>query len=91
MSERTLAAHMCIKKRRWADKDLTHTRLGYRVFQMFYEMNTTAKVHAKLTPPWASGIQGTAVAPSKYAPCNLPYTADGTRDRSPTQSHRGAM
>ena len=43
MSERTLAAHMCIKKRRWADKDLTHTRLGYRVFQMFYEMNTTAK------------------------------------------------
>ena len=43
MSERTLAAHMCIKKRRWADKDLTHTRLGYRVFQKFYEMNTTAK------------------------------------------------
>ena len=42
MSERTLSAHMCIKKRRWADKDLTHTRLGYRVFQMFYELNTTA-------------------------------------------------
>ena len=42
MSERTLAAHMCIKKRRWADKDLTHIRLGYRVFQMFYELNTTA-------------------------------------------------
>jgi len=42
MSERTLSAHMCIKKRRWADKDLTHTRLGYRVFQMFYEINTTA-------------------------------------------------
>jgi hypothetical protein len=33
---------MCVKKRRMADKDLTHTRLGYRVFQMFYEMNTTA-------------------------------------------------
>lgn len=42
MSERTLSAHMCIKKRRWADKDLTHTRLAYRVFQMFYELNTTA-------------------------------------------------
>jgi len=41
MSERTLSAHMCVKKRRYADKDLTHTRLGYRVFQMFYEMNTT--------------------------------------------------
>ena len=33
---------MCVKKRRWADKDLTHTRLGYRVFQMFYELNTAA-------------------------------------------------
>ena len=41
-SERTLSVHMCVKKRRMADKDLTHTRLGYRVFQMFYEMNTTA-------------------------------------------------
>ena len=41
-SERTLSVHMCVKKRRIADKDLTHTRLGYRVFQMFYEMNTTA-------------------------------------------------
>ena len=42
MSERTLSAHMCVKKRRWADKDLTHTRLAYRVFQKFYELNTTA-------------------------------------------------
>ena len=33
---------MCVKKRRFADKDLTHVRLGYRVFQMFYELNTTA-------------------------------------------------
>jgi hypothetical protein len=41
-SERTLSVHMCVKKRRMADKDLTHTRLGYRVFQMFYEMNTAA-------------------------------------------------
>lgn len=42
MSERTLSAHMCIKKRRIADKDLTHTRLAFRVFQMFYELNTSA-------------------------------------------------
>jgi hypothetical protein len=39
-SDRTLAAHMCPRKRRWADKDMTHVRLGYRVFQMFYEINT---------------------------------------------------
>ena len=30
MSERTQRSY--VKKRRWADKDLTHTRLGYRVF-----------------------------------------------------------
>lgn len=41
-SERTLSAHMCPKKRRWADKDMTHVRLAYRVFQMFYELNTTS-------------------------------------------------
>ena len=41
-SERTLSVHMCVKKRRFADKDMTHVRLGYRVFQMFYELNTTA-------------------------------------------------
>lgn len=39
-NERTLSAHMCPKKRRWADKDMTHVRLAYRVFQMFYELNT---------------------------------------------------
>lgn len=41
-SERTLSAHMCVKKRRFADKDMTHVRLGFRVFQMFYELNTAA-------------------------------------------------
>lgn len=41
-NERTLATHMCVKKRRWADKDMTHVRLGFRVFQMFYELNTAA-------------------------------------------------
>lgn len=38
-SESTVATHMCVKKRRWADKDMSHIRLAYRVFQMFYEMN----------------------------------------------------
>lgn len=41
-NERTLSAHMCPKKRRWADKDMTHVRLGFRVFQMFYELSTSA-------------------------------------------------
>ena len=31
-----------VKKRRNADKDMTHVRLGYRVYQMFYELNTAA-------------------------------------------------
>ena len=33
-------AHMCPKKRRWADKGLSHVRLGFRVYQKFYEMTT---------------------------------------------------
>jgi len=41
-TERTLAAHMCPRKRRWADRDMTHVRLAYRTFQMFYEMNTNS-------------------------------------------------
>ena len=41
-NERTLSAHMCPKKRRWADREMTHVRLGFRVFQMFYELNTAA-------------------------------------------------
>ena len=39
MSERTLAAHMCVQKRRYTDKDLTHVRLAFRTFQKFYEIN----------------------------------------------------
>ena len=42
MSERTLAAHMCPKKRRFADREMTHVRLGYRVFQLFYELNSSS-------------------------------------------------
>lgn len=41
-SERTLANHMCVKKRRWADRDLTHIRLAFRVFQMFYDLTTNS-------------------------------------------------
>jgi hypothetical protein len=41
-TERTLIAHACPKKRRWADRDLTHVRLAFRVFQKFYEMSTSA-------------------------------------------------
>jgi hypothetical protein len=41
-TERTLSAHMCVRKRRWADRDMTHTRLAYRVFQMFYELNVAS-------------------------------------------------
>ncbi|MDC1040545.1 hypothetical protein OAQ62_01995 [bacterium] len=42
-SEKTLAVHMCVKKRRFADKDMSHIRLSHRAFQMFYELNTSAK------------------------------------------------
>ena len=42
-SETTLAVHMCVKKRRWADKDMSHIRLAHRAFQIFYEINTSAK------------------------------------------------
>ena len=40
--ESTLSTHMCPKKRRWKDKDLTHVRLAHRVFQKFYEMTTAS-------------------------------------------------
>lgn len=42
-SETTLAVHMCVKKRRFADKDMSHIRLSHRAFQMFYDLNTSAK------------------------------------------------
>lgn len=33
---------MCVKKRRFADKEMSHIRLGHRAFQLFYELNTSA-------------------------------------------------
>ena len=41
-TERTLSAHMCPRKRRWAVKDMTHVRLAHRTFQIFYEINTNS-------------------------------------------------
>lgn len=32
--------HMCPRKRRWADKDMSHVQLGFRVYQLFYELQT---------------------------------------------------
>jgi len=34
---------MCVKKRRWSDKDMSHIRLALRAFQLFYEINTSAR------------------------------------------------
>jgi len=34
---------MCVKKRRWSDKDMSHIRLALRAFQIFYEINTSAR------------------------------------------------
>jgi hypothetical protein len=38
-SESTLAAHMCPRKRRWTDRNLTHVRLGYQAFNRFYDLS----------------------------------------------------
>jgi len=40
----TLANHMCPRKRRTAEKDTLSSRLGFRVFQRFYELTTTSKI-----------------------------------------------
>lgn len=41
-SERTLAKHMCVKKRRWTDREMSHIQLAYRVYQRFYEVTTNS-------------------------------------------------
>lgn len=41
--EKTLLSHMCPKKRRVADKNTIGSRLGFRVYQRFYQMTTNAK------------------------------------------------
>lgn len=42
-SEQTLSKHMCVKKKRAADKDTVGSQLGFRVFQRFYELTTSSK------------------------------------------------
>lgn len=41
-SEKTLLVHVCVKKQRHADKDTIGSRIGFAVFQRFYELSTSA-------------------------------------------------
>lgn len=41
--EETLVSHMCTKKKRFADKDSIGPRVGFRVFQRYYELTTSSK------------------------------------------------
>lgn len=40
--ESTLASHMCPKKKRMTEQNTLSSRLGFRVYQMFYQMTTRA-------------------------------------------------
>lgn len=42
-SERTLSAHMCVKKRRKIDESNVASRMGLQLFRRFYELNTPTK------------------------------------------------
>ena len=42
-TEKTLIAHMCVKKQRFKDKDTPGARLGFRAFQRFYELSVRSK------------------------------------------------
>lgn len=42
-STNTLSVHMCVKKRRHLDADQPASRIGFRVFQRFYELTTNSK------------------------------------------------
>ena len=42
-NERTLSAHMCVKKRRYIDRDTVASRIGLELFRRFYELNTVSK------------------------------------------------
>lgn len=39
----TLTKHMCVKKRRYMDINTSGSRFGFRAFQRFYTLTTTAK------------------------------------------------
>ena len=42
-TEKTLLKHMFVKKKRHAEKDTIGAKLGFRVFQRFYELTTASK------------------------------------------------
>jgi hypothetical protein len=42
-SEMVLSSHLCVKKKRYADRNTIGSRMGFRIFQLFYKKNTTAK------------------------------------------------
>lgn len=42
-NERTLSAHMCVKKRRNLEKDNVASRMGLQLYRRFYELNTPTK------------------------------------------------
>lgn len=42
-SEKTLGAHMCVKKRRHSDKGHVASRMGLELYRRFYEMHTATK------------------------------------------------
>src|SRR5271165_6907431 len=41
--EKTLAAHLCVKKKRHMDIETAGSRFGLRTFQKFYELTTKSK------------------------------------------------
>lgn len=41
--EVTLSTHMCVKKQRYLDSDNAGVRMGFRVFQRFYEISVNSK------------------------------------------------
>ena len=55
-SERTLSVHMCVKKRRNADKDITHVRLGYRVIDSNTAASKSKSIEDFITSQYYEGF-----------------------------------
>lgn len=47
-NERTLSAHMCVKKRRYIDRDTVASRMALELYRRFYELNTASKAPKKI-------------------------------------------
>lgn len=41
--ERTLSKHLCVKKQRYMEKDTIGSRIGFRVFEIFYQRTSSVK------------------------------------------------